>query len=458
MRTTQMLQTDVRGLVLYLLPCLAAWMTIACGAAAAGESPRMGWRGDGTGNFPDARPPVKWSATENVLWKTPMPGRSNSGPLVVGDRVFTCSEPSTLLCVSAADGKVLWSDALTFTDAAPEDDPEAAEIIARWRTAKTEAEKKAVRKDMLRCDYFEMPPVMGWHFGFCLEYTLPTPASDGKQVYVVYGTGMIGAYGVDGKRLWARMLTKPDSGAGYAASPLLAGGRLLINMGGSLHGLDPADGKTAWKIKHKECYGSPVRAQVGGTEVVVMPKGDVFRATDGMKLASQAAVNYYQSAVVQGDVVYSMRDDCFSDEDGSPKAMAVRLKPAPDGTIITEKLWETTARSGFSSPLCADGLLYNSKNKIGVVAFDASTGRTVWTARLNMGDAENYPCITRAGPYLYVPDQRGRTSVLQAGRGYKEVAFNQLCDQGDQMIGAPLFVGDRMYVRTHKFLFCIGSK
>ena len=83
----------------------AACMAIACAAAAA--DPRIGFRGDGTGSFPDAQPPVTWSATSNILWKTPMPGRCNGSPIVVGDSVFTCSEPSTLLCVSASDGKIL---------------------------------------------------------------------------------------------------------------------------------------------------------------------------------------------------------------------------------------------------------------------------------------------------------------------------------------------------------------
>jgi hypothetical protein len=48
--------------------------------------------------------------------------------------------------------------------------------------------------------------------------------------------------------------------------------------------------------------------------------------------------------------------------------------------------------------------------------------------------------------------------VVQLGREYKEVGLNQLCDKGDQMIGAPLFVGNRVYIRTHRFLFCIGNK
>ncbi len=81
------------------------WAALACSGLAAGDT-SVGWRGDGTGVYPDAQPPAKWSATENVAWQTPMPGRCYGAPIVVGDCVFTCSEPSTLLSVSAADGTI----------------------------------------------------------------------------------------------------------------------------------------------------------------------------------------------------------------------------------------------------------------------------------------------------------------------------------------------------------------
>jgi outer membrane protein assembly factor BamB len=429
---------------------VAAWL-------APGPDPRIGWRGDGSGSFPDAAPPLQWSAKgENLVWKTAMPDRSNSGPILVGDRVFTCGEPSTLHCVSALDGKILWSNATTFFDAEPED-PEAAALVTRWNAARSEGEKRTLRKELRRSDYFEMPPVMGEHFGFFLEYTLPTPASDGKHVYVVYGTGLAASYDLDGRRRWARGIEKPSSPTGYASSPLLAGGRLIVSIGGSVLGLDPATGKTAWSADYKECYGSPVRMTLGDTDLVVLPRGDIFRASDGKKLASGAAVNVYQSSVVQGDVVYSMRDDPFSEEDASSRMMAVRLKPAPEGGLVTEKLWESTAKSGYSSPLCSEGLLYTSKNKIGVVAFDAATGAQVYAARLNHGGGENYPCIARAGAYLYVPSQNGKIAVLQPGREFKQLAMNDLSSPGDQLVGPLFFSGKRLYVRTHKFLYCIGA-
>jgi len=435
---------------------LVALVALAALAATVvgGESAdlRVGWRGDGTGSFPDANPPTKWSASDNVRWKTAMPGRSNAAPIVVGDRVFTCTEPSTLVCVGANDGKVQWSDALTFFDGKPED-AEALALIAKWKNAASETEKAAVRKDMLRNDYFEMPPVMGEHFGFHFEYSMPTPTSDGKTVYVVYGTCMVAAYTLDGQRRWVRAMDKPSGTSGYAASPLLAGGRLIINMGGNVHGIDPATGATVWKMPHKECYGSPVRARIGDAEVVVLPKGTVFRASDGGKLADQASTNYYQSAIVHGDRVFSMRNDNFSDEDAAARMMATRL--APSGAT---KLWDTKEPSGYSSPLFLDGLLYVSVNKHGLVVIDADTGQKVYSKKFPGEIAENYPCIAHAGAYVFIPTQNGRTWVIKPGRDYQEVAVNQVCEAGDQMVGAPFFSGSRLYLRTHRFLVCIGAR
>jgi hypothetical protein len=68
----------------------------------------VGWRTDGSGSYTKAQPPLEWSTTKNVVWRTPMPGASNSQPVLVGHRIFICSEPCTLLCLHRDDSKILW--------------------------------------------------------------------------------------------------------------------------------------------------------------------------------------------------------------------------------------------------------------------------------------------------------------------------------------------------------------
>ena len=88
---------------------LAVCAAVAWSGTTAPAGDVVGWRGDGSGSFPDATPPTEWSKTENVVWKTPMPAHSNASPVIVGDRILVCADPDTLICVNKADGKVLWS-------------------------------------------------------------------------------------------------------------------------------------------------------------------------------------------------------------------------------------------------------------------------------------------------------------------------------------------------------------
>src|SRR5215469_13414549 len=76
----------------------------------------IGWRTDGSGSYPDAQPPLEWSTTKNVVWSTPMPGYGVSHPVLLGRRLFICSEPATLLCLDREDGKILWQKTSTYSD------------------------------------------------------------------------------------------------------------------------------------------------------------------------------------------------------------------------------------------------------------------------------------------------------------------------------------------------------
>ena len=75
-----------------------------------------GWRGDGTGRFPEATPPQDWSMEANILWKTKLADWSNASPMLEDNRIFVCIEPSTLVCLSATDGSILWERTNTYED------------------------------------------------------------------------------------------------------------------------------------------------------------------------------------------------------------------------------------------------------------------------------------------------------------------------------------------------------
>src|SRR5262245_52255645 len=87
---------------------ILALVLLPLGSLAAQAADSVGWRTDGSGTYPNARPPLEWSTTKNVVWKTPMPGYGVSHPVPLGHRIFICSEPCILLCIHRDDGKILW--------------------------------------------------------------------------------------------------------------------------------------------------------------------------------------------------------------------------------------------------------------------------------------------------------------------------------------------------------------
>jgi outer membrane protein assembly factor BamB len=457
------------------------WVAVGCTGLAAAET-SVGWRGNGTGVYPDANPPVKWSATENVLWKTPLPGKSNASPILVGDRIFICSEPSTLLCVSAKDGAILWSSSTTYADAAPENarqqaladqakadslrrkvkeletaQAEVSEALGKTpddaalkaKLAKLEGEGKEASEALKALASYD-PPKTSEDTG----YATPTPTSDGKQVYVAFGTGIVACYDLEGRRRWVRRLeTQPSQYSeprlyGVPESPLLAGGRLLVHLL-KLTALDPATGKTLWEAEAGVHFASPVRVRVGDTEAVLTACGDVFRTGDGKALATKVwpseglPLETCCSPVAPGDTAYLV----------GKGGGAVRLKPSSDGRIVAETLWEAKAIRGWcvGSPVYADGLLYALVDGRFTV-LDAADGKPVYKQALFKGKC--YSSVALAGPYLYASNNEGETVVIKPGREYQEVARNTL----EPFTACLVFSGTRMYVRGQTNLYCIGTR
>jgi outer membrane protein assembly factor BamB len=241
--------------------------------ASLPPDPRRGRRGDWTGRFPEADPPLGWDIANrvNLLWRTPLPDYSAANPVLVGDRLLVNCEPHTLYCLDKNTGKVLWKrDAHAF-EFVPEDQRAAA--MESWDAARA-AEKSPQRRELEQqlaaladeqrnleeagqlTDSKEaeiaarMKPVRdaletlgsrsrlnrewrnrlgvrehGWANNF--GYTFPAPCSNGKHVWVKYNTGVLACYDLDGNRRWIKQ-TRMSGGVPQLASPALADGKVII--------------------------------------------------------------------------------------------------------------------------------------------------------------------------------------------------------------------------------------
>jgi outer membrane protein assembly factor BamB len=402
---------EARWLLAIVAVALSAWPASAQGVT--------GWRGDGSGLHPDAKPPLGWTGPTagNVRWKTEV-GAAMSSPVIVGDRVLVTAEPDQLVCVDRDTGKLLWKQSTTFDD-----------------LPKAEAVKP--EKPATECGY-----------------VTPTPVSDGKRVAVVLGNGLVACYDLDGHRQWVRHLggdRMPQYGR--SASPLIVEGKLIVSVS-CLQALDLETGKPLWKAeKAREGYGSPAAARVGDVPVAVTAGGEVVRVADGKVLAAGLGHCDKVTPVCRGRVVY------FIDSD----ARAVELPDKAGDTIEVKELW-TQDLDGeyFASPVIDGGLVYTVNSRGGYVVLDAATGKVVLEKDLTLPAPEKamrtpscYPSLALAGGLLFVGDDGGGSLWLRPGRTHAEAGRNLLPEGA---AGTPAFAGGRLFLRGGANLYCLGEK
>ncbi len=131
---------------------LLATLYVSAAAGMAGEA--VGWRGDGSGSFPDVSPPTAWGTEQNVIWKTELPDWGNAGPILVGDRIFIGAEPTDLICLSAKDGTILWKASNTYFDELSPAEAEKARKMrdeadsTRKEIKQLEAERNKTKKQL----------------------------------------------------------------------------------------------------------------------------------------------------------------------------------------------------------------------------------------------------------------------------------------------------------------------
>lgn len=401
-----------------------------------------GWRGDGRGVYPTARPPLEWSAKppKNVAWHVHV-GSSYSSPIVVGDGVFVTSEPDKLLCVARTGpdaGKVLWEKTVGFADL-------PAELHAKDPKLQTSC-----------------------------GYTTPTPVSDGKNVYAVMGTGIVASFDLEGNRNWITYLNvEPTTPYGRSAPPRLVDDLLIAPMD-LLHALDARTGKLVWKSPDADSgYGACAVAEVPGgggaagpsaTKVLVTPRGSVVRVKDGKVLAKEVGNVEYASPIAQGDTVYFVAAQC------SAVKLSAKGPAGPDGpdAVEAKELW-TADLDGefFASPVLHDGFLYTLNKDAVYDVIDAKTGKVALTGPLQLppkgepGEPTGtfaYPSVSLAGGKLFVGNTRGDWEVLDpAARADVKAAQIRLNTLPDGSPASPAFADRQIFIRVGAQLYCIAA-
>lgn len=386
----------------------------------------------GQGVSTEQKVPTEWAADKNVAWKTPIPGEGWSSPIVWGDRVFvTCATDAGrschVICLNASNGQIVW-------------DREVFQQELRRKEGKN-------------------------------SYATPTPVTDGERVYAFFGSGSAAAVDFDGKVVWTNTDNVFYSQHGFGASPILYRDLLIMPFDGSNPGddkligwkkawdggfivaLDTKTGKQRWKAKRglsRLAHVTPMIAHVGDRDQLLSGAGDVVQGFDpdtGERIWSvhSQGEGVTPSLVLGDGVVYSSSG--FEAE----TIRAIRLDPAARGDVTkTHIAWEQK-RAVPTQPSFVhhDGLLYSIKENGIALCMDGKTGEVIWQERLE-GSYSASPVVAAAR--IYYLAENGDTTVIEAGRAFKQIAMNSL--EG-QCQASPAISKGRILIRSDKHLFCI---
>jgi outer membrane protein assembly factor BamB len=379
--------------------------------------------------------PVRWSTNENVRWRTPLPERGNSTPVIWGDRIFVTqavdSEKKRLLmCFDKSSGKPRWKAGVTYEEKEP--------------THPTN------------------------------PYCSASAVTDGQVVIASFGSAGLFAYDFTGKELWHLDLGKQHHIWGNAASPVIYKDLCILNVGPGartfLVALDKKTGEEKWRVEEPGgdsgeerdgkrgvwvgSWTTPIIIEEAGKPRLVMtwPKRvAALEPTTGREIWTCKGLNplVYTSPLYADGVIVAM---------GGFNGSSLAVKTGGSGDVTeTNRLWHhPKTKQRIGSGVIAGEHIYILNDPGVAECFELRTGKLVWEERLKGPDkSDSWSSMVLAGERIYVGNQGGDTFVLEAAPTFKTLATNSL----HEPIFSSVAVSDgNLFLRTHKALWCVAER
>ena len=392
------------------------------------------WRGPAlNGVSAEKNLPTTWGTEENVTWKLAMPAFSGSTPIIWADRIF--------LNLAEGDDLFLWCV-----------DRNKATVL--WKKRLGGGNIKLRKQNM----------------------SSPSPVTDGKNVWVMTGTGILKGFDFSGNEIWSRDIQKEygEFGLnwGYASSPLLFEDSLYVQV---LHGMktdepsyvmriNKTTGKNVWKIERPtaairespDSYTTPALLRYGKTIEIVITGGDVVTGHDpatgkelwrvnGLNPDNQPFYRIVASPVVSGEMIYAPTR--------VKPLLAIRAGGRGDITE-THRAWSFQNGPDVPTPV-TDGQYFYVVDDRGVMwCLDAKTGQAIYgPQRIKSGTYSSSPVL--ADGKIYITNEDGLTTVVKAGPKFEVLAENNL---NDYCLSSPAISDGQIFIRTTQHLYCIGKR
>ena len=406
-----------------LIPLLLA---ISAGFAAAEDWPA--WRGPRSdGTVTDRGFPLTWSATENVKWKTELPGTGHSSPIVSRGKVFVagCIEAEkkrVLYCLDRATGKILWQ-----------------------RTAVVSNLEQKHNEN---------------------SWASSTPAADGERVFITFLDAprmRVYCYDYDGNKLWEKNPGEFHSVHGFCSPPMLYRDMVIVNgdqdapkgKTAFLVSLDAKTGAERWRADRPNklrSYCPPVVIDAAGKKQLVLTGSKCVASYDPDTGTQNWLINGPTEQFVSSMVLHN---GILLLTAGYPDHWIMAIDPTGSGNVTkTHVLWSKPKEGGYvPSPVAFAGKLFLVDDRGIASCWDVKTGKEYWKERLS-GKGHHASAVAADGRIYFTADD-GTTFVLKSSDEFEVLAKNPL---GERVYASPAFSDGDIFIRGSRYLWCVGGR
>jgi outer membrane protein assembly factor BamB len=424
--------------------------SVTVGAAPGPGWPQ--WRGpSGQGVSDEKNLPAEWTATRNIKWKTAIPGRGHSSPIVWGNRIFLTTSIEGEL-VPGHKAVVHYDEGKEFLHP----DSIGADHKQQFRVLCIDRKTGKVIWDQLA---FEGTPYDNRHRKS--SFASSTPATDGQNVYTFFGTEGLYAYNMNGKLMWKADLGKLGTvGMGTGTSPILYQNLVIVQCdeesgaASFIVGLDKKTGREVWRTPRKVqvswctplliTSGNRAELITSGTEAVIS-----YDPATGKELWRHKGVesNAIPSPVSTGNLVIVSA--------GFPAKVAMAITLGGTGDLADSVVWKYTKGTAYvPSPILYGEYLYLTSDRGVLTCLDAKTGEVKYE-----GGRVPIPASFTASPVAFdgkilLTSEDGDTFVVKAGPKHEIIATNSV---GEPVYASPAVAGGNIFIRGERNLYCIGS-
>lgn len=381
------------------------------------------------GLVPASQPlPVTWSQTENVKWRTELPGQGWSSPVVIGKSIYL----TTAIEKEPVDGKREYDLELLVVNA------DSGQLAKRVHLFTQKASAPGIHQKN--------------------SHASPTPICDGEHLYLHFGHQGIACTDLNGEVVWRNDKLSYPPVHGNGGSPVVFGNAIIFSRDGAdiseVTALDKRTGEILWKRQRdvdaskKFSFATPLLIEVSGGKQLIFPGSNIVQSIAPETGEEIWRVSYDGYSVIPRPIY---ADGLLFICTGYDRPSMLAIDPTGSGDVTATHLqWkidDSVPHTPSLVSLNSQILMISDKGIASSV--DIKTGKQNWRERIG-GNFSASPLLV--GNRMYMLSEEGETTILEVGTEAKVLAKNKL---GERCLASPAIVGNDLLIRSANALYRI---